>query len=140
MKKYRLVEDLTSDVMFEAYGRTMEELFANAAEALFSVMCYVGKVQPKEKREVRVSAESVEGLAIAWLQELIALVDTDVMFFSKFRIKEFREKPSPSIVAEAYGEPASPEKGKIVVKAVTRYGFALQKDGGGYKLRVALDI
>ena len=38
MKKYKFIEGLTSDVMFEAYGKDLKELFSNAAEAMFSVI------------------------------------------------------------------------------------------------------
>ena len=35
--KYKFIDSLTSDVMFEAYGKTFKELFENAALALFSI-------------------------------------------------------------------------------------------------------
>ena len=48
MQKYKFLDDITSDVMFEAYGKDLKELFENAAEALFSVICKIKKVKPKE--------------------------------------------------------------------------------------------
>ena len=43
--KYKFVEDLTSDVMYEAYGKDLKELFENAALALLSVICKIDKVK-----------------------------------------------------------------------------------------------
>ena len=36
--KYKFVEDLTSDVMYEAYGKDLKELFENAAKGMFHII------------------------------------------------------------------------------------------------------
>jgi len=135
--KYKFIEDLTSDVMFEAYGKTPRELFVNAAEAMFSVICEIKKVKPKESREVSVKGEDLKKLMINWLQELISMVDTEGMFFSKFEIQEISET---ALKARILGEPIKPELGGTVVKAVTYYKYELEKTDKGYKVRVSLDI
>ena len=89
--KYKIIDDLTSDVMFEAYGKGLKELFENAAEAMFSIICKVDKVEKKKPIKVKVDADGVEDLMIKWLQELIAVVDTEEMFLSKFNIKNIDE-------------------------------------------------
>ena len=43
--RYRIIDKITSDVMFEAYGKDKKELFTNAAEALFGVICEIKKVE-----------------------------------------------------------------------------------------------
>jgi SHS2 domain-containing protein len=137
MEKYKFIDDLTSDVMFEAYGKTLKEVFANAAEAMFTVICQIKKVKPEKSILIEAEAENTGKLMIAWLQELIAAVDTEGMFFSKFDILEISEK---KIKAKCWGEPVSPEKGETVVKAVTYYKFLFEKTAQGYKARVSLDI
>jgi SHS2 domain-containing protein len=137
MAGYRFIDDLTSDVMFEAYGHDLKEVFTNAAKAMFSVICRLGKVRRKESRDVEVRGENKEKLLINWLQELISLVDTEGMFFSKFDIREIGEK---RLLAKVYGEGIRPELGETVVKAVTYYGFRFEKAGKGYMARVSLDI
>ncbi|RLI97555.1 MAG: archease [Candidatus Aenigmatarchaeota archaeon] len=144
--KYKFIDDLTSDVMFEAYGKTLEELFSNAADAMFSVICQKGKVQAKDIKEVAVEAESEGKLLIGWLQELIGMVDVDEMFFSRFDVLSIRKVADHgkrtlwTLKARVFGEPISPEKGGTVVKAVTNYGFKLEKTPKGFKARVSLDI
>jgi len=137
MEKYKFIDDLTSDVMFEAYGKGLKEVFANAAEAMFTVICHIKKVKPKKALLIEAEAENAGKLMIAWLQELIAAVDTEGMFFSKFEIQEIDGK---RIKAKCWGEPVSPEKGGTVVKAVTYYKFLFEKTAHGYKTRVSLDI
>ncbi|MFH1637684.1 MAG: archease [Candidatus Woesearchaeota archaeon] len=137
MKGYKFLNDLTSDVMFEAHGKDLKELFENSAMAMFSVICQLKKVEAVNAADIEVEAENASELLFSWLQALIAKVDIDEMFFSKFSIIEMDEK---HLKAKAYGEPISPEKGGTVVKAVTNYGFKLEKSPEGYKAVVSLDI
>lgn len=135
--KYRFIDDLTSDVMFEAYGRDLKEVFENAAYALFSVICKRGKVGKGIEKEIVVESEDARELMIDWLQELIARVDVEELFFSRFDIQEISET---RLKAKVYGEEARPEAGETVVKAVTYYGFKFEKTDSGYVVRVSLDI
>ncbi len=135
--KYKFIDDLTSDVMFEAYGKDLKELFVNAAEALFSVICKIDRVRPDKTRDISVQGEDEGRLMINWLQELISMVDTDEMFFSRFDILEIDEK---HLKARISGETIRPELGETVVKAVTYYKFKFEKTEKGYKTRVSLDI
>ena len=135
--KFRYIDDLTSDVMFEAYGKTPEELFVNAALALSNVICQAGKVKRKKSIDVEVRGNSHEELMFNWLQEIIAQVDLEGMFFSGFQVmamgKDF-------IKGRFSGEDADPSKGETVVKAVTKYGFKMWKDEDMHKVRVVVDV
>ncbi len=135
--KYKFLDDITSDVMFEVYGKNLKELFQNAAEALFSVICKIEKVQPKESEEFEIKANNIEELMINWLQALIAIVDVEQKFFSKFEIEEISET---KLRAKLFGEPIRPELGETVVKAVTMYKYKLEKTDNGYRAVVSLDI
>lgn len=137
MEKYKFIDDLTSDVMFEAYGRSLREVFENAAEAMMSVICQIKRVGQGESRKVEVSGKDEKELMLNWLQELIALVDTEGLFFSRFEISEISPK---RLKATLYGEEAEPSKGETVVKAVTYYNFRFEKTKKGYLARVSLDI
>ncbi len=137
MQKYKFLDNITSDVMFEAYGKDLKELFQNAAQALLSVICKIKQVKPKETEEFQIKANNLEDLMINWLQGLIAIVDTEQKFFSKIEIKEIDET---HLKAKLKGEPIKPELGETVVKAVTMYKYKLEKTDKGYKVRVSLDI
>ena len=111
--------------MFEAYGKDLKELFQNAAEALSTVICKTKQVKPKETEEFVIKADNLEDLMINWLQALIAIVDTEQKFFSKFEIEEIDET---HLKAKLKGEPIRPELGETVVKAVTMYKEAKTTD------------
>lgn len=135
--KYKFLDEIKSDVMFEAYGTTLKELFENAAEALFSVICKIKEISPKATEEFEIKAENLEDLMLNWLQALIAIVDTEQKFFSKFEITEIDES---HLKAKLQGEPIKPQLGETVVKAVTYYKYKFEKTDKGYKVTVSLDI
>ncbi len=137
MIPYRFVDDLTSDVMFEAYGKDLKEVFTNSAMAMFEVICDIDKVKPEKMVEIEITEDNTSDLLYKFLSELIALVDIEEMFFSKFEIEKISDK---KLSAKIYGEPIIPEKGNTVVKAVLYYGFKLEKNKQGYMARVACDI
>lgn len=135
--KFRFVRDLTSDVVFEAYGKDKKELFANAGLALMSVICQIDKVAPLLFKDVEVSGENEKDLMFNWLQKLIEMVDIENVFFSKFEIKKIDGK---RLIAKCYGEDSDPKKGGTLVKAVTYYKFDIEKTKDGFKATVSLDI
>jgi len=135
--KYKFIDSITSDVLFEAYGNSLKELFENSAEALASIQCKIADIPPDEPRLIELEARDIDELMISWLQQIIALVDTEEMFFSKFDIKEISEK---KLTAEIWGEPMTREKGGTVVKAVTYYKFKLEKIKNKFKATISLDI
>ena len=139
MKRFEFIEDLKSDVMFKAYGKSVEELFANAAFGLFSVICQVDEVEHRKIKLVKVRGDNMEDLMFNWLQELIGIVETDDLFLSRFEILKLGEDGT-YLEARCYGEVAAPEKGGSVVKAVTYYKYELRKIKDGYSVRVSLDI
>lgn len=142
---YKFIDNLTSDVMFEAYGKTLAELLENAASAMFSVICDIKNVNPLQEIKINISEDSEEAMLHRWLRELLTQSDIHSIFFSKFEAsKQVSEDESREtevrIKGSAMGEPISPKKSGTVVKGVTYYGFKLEKTDKGYKARVALDI
>lgn len=131
------MDTITSDVMFEAYGKDPKELFENAASALFSVICKINDVKPKSSTKIEVKGEDMPDLMISWLQCLIATVDTDEKFFSKFSITKITDT---KLIADIYGESITPELGDTVVKAVTYYKYKFEKKDDKYIARISLDI
>jgi len=135
--RYKYLDDLTSDVLFEAYGKTQKEVFENSAEAMFGIICKLKQVKPEKAIDVEASGENPKELLFNWLQKLIALVDIEEMFFSKFEIINIDNN---KLTAKAYGETTSPEKGETVVKSVTYYKFSLEETKDRWKSVISVDI
>lgn len=138
--KYKFLDDLTSDVMFEAYGETLQEVLENAALAMFSVVCDTKQVRPLKSMNVEVRSENEKSLLYDWLSKLLTDSEIQGLFLSKFEIHKIERNEALHLHATASGEDISPEKGETVVKGVTYYGLELERTKAGYRAQVALDI
>ena len=76
---YRYRDDIaTADVAFEAWGETLEAMFIAAAEATMNVMVAdLDTISPVLHRRLEVSADAIDMLLFALLQELIFYKDAE---------------------------------------------------------------
>lgn len=139
MKRAFEIIDHTSDVGIVAYGADVEELFSNAALALFSLMTEPGSVEEKLRLDLMVSAEGRDSLLVEWLNELIYLFDVKHILFRRFDIDSLTPH---HLEAGCYGEKFDPGKHriKVGVKAATYHMLKLDRNGDGYRAQVILDV
>jgi SHS2 domain-containing protein len=141
-KKYEYLEH-TADIKFLAYGNTLEEVFENAALAMFNVIIDTGKVSGETAREVILTSPDLESLLVDWLSELLYLFEVDEIVFWKFRVEKIKgENGEYSIRALASGEKYYPESHpfETEIKAVTYNQLELKECEGGWKAQVVVDI
>ncbi len=139
---YRYLEDIaTADAAFEVVGRTLEELFRDAAIATFEVMVDTKSIEPGITREIELKNEAVDNLFFDWLSELVYLKDADALIFSKFDVS-IKKNDFYELKATASGETINQEKHTLRsdVKAVTYHMFEVKKTGENWTARVILDI
>jgi SHS2 domain-containing protein len=137
--RFKFLEDIaTADVAFEAYGKTLEEAFSNAALAMFEVQTDVEKVKPAVSKDVELVSESKESLLFDWLSELLYLRDTTGMFFSKFEIN-IEKNDKFKLSGKIYGEKIEGHELRTEVKAVS-YQLMKIEEGEKVKVRVILDV
>ncbi|RZN33664.1 MAG: archease [Methanophagales archaeon ANME-1-THS] len=135
---YRYIEH-PADVGFEAYGATLEELFANAALAVFSFMTDVVDGFHEEERAVTIQAEDLLSLMFDWLDEMLFLFESESLVMKHFAItvneSEYR------ITGTVSGGKFDPEKHEsgIIVKAVT-YNMMEVRKNRVWHARVVLDV
>jgi SHS2 domain-containing protein len=137
--KYKFIEDLTSDVMFESYGLNLKELFENSAEALFSVICEIEKIEPKEKIEFEFEGKNLETTLYNFLSNLLAESEINEVFLCRFEVEIQESDEGYKGKVSAWGEKIIPEKGGTVVKGITNYKFKVEKNEK-YKATVVCDI
>ena len=141
---YHYLEDIgTADIAFEATGRDLAELFSDAADATMNVMIdNLDAIEPRKTRHIELSSDGIEMLLFDFLQELIYFKDAARLLLRvrDVRIEERDEKYF--LKAEAAGEPldAARHYQRADVKAVTLHDFSVEKENGGWKARVLLDI
>jgi SHS2 domain-containing protein len=144
MTRFEIIEH-PADVGFLAYGKTPQELFESAAQALFSLSCAPENIEERVKRELRAEGADIESLLYAWLAAVLAVADSEQLVFRRVEVTQFREaKPGASgeVSGTAYGEDfdrARHEAGTYI-KAVTMHQFSVVQTLDGYRARVFLDL
>jgi SHS2 domain-containing protein len=86
-----------------------------------------------------VSAADRPALLVAWLNELLYLLDVHRFIPRRCRIREFR---NTALVAELFGDTIDPNRHSVrrMVKAATYHGLSLTQANGGWEARVILDL
>ena len=141
---YQYLEEIgTADIAFEAMGRDLSELFTDAADATMNVMIdNLDAIEPRETRHIELSNEKIDMLLFDFLQELLYFKDAERLLLRvrDARIDEKAEKYF--LKTEAAGEILDParHRQRADVKAVTLHGFSVERENGGWKARVLLDI
>ena len=127
MKGYEYLEH-TGDIGIRAYGSTLEELFINAAQGLLEATADLSTVGITTQTEIEVSAESLEELMVAWLDELNFRHEVKEIFFRQVEIREFSQAPY-GLVAVAYGEPANFTKHVVYteIKSITYHQLIVER-------------
>lgn len=128
----------TADIGVEAWGPDLPAAFAEAATALFELMVDPASVAERVERRFSVGGTDLEDLLVAWLNELIADVDTDGMLYCRFEIDTLE---ASGLEARGWGEPIDPARHRLrqAVKAAT-YHALLVEPGPPARVRVILDL
>lgn len=69
--------ETTADVGIMAWGKTLEELFANIARGMFALLVDAGTVHPTGILPVEARGDDLPSLLVAWLNELLYRCETE---------------------------------------------------------------
>ncbi len=128
----------TADVGIVARGSSPEELFENAAAGMMHFLIDPGAGVAREQREVIVEADDLEGLLVAWLNELLVLLNADGFLPVQWTVRELTER---RVRAEVAGEPvdANRHKFRLDVKAATYHQLQIRKNSE-WQAQVIFDV
>ena len=136
-KKFKFLEH-TADVQFQAFGKTVEEMFGNAGLAMFNSM-YDGKVKAKKMAKIKASGKDFESLLYNFLEELLVLFDGNHFFLSNIKSLKIDEEDF-KLEAEIMGDSAKNYEIHIDVKAITYHGMFVKQQGKTWICQVVLDV
>ncbi|MGL4669110.1 MAG: archease [Methanobacteriaceae archaeon] len=150
LTKYKYFE-VTADIGFYSYGKTIPQAFENAGLAMFNVISKTSEVDNVEKRLIELKSEDYVSLLYDYLEELLFLHETEFLLFSKFNVAIEKISTGFKLNAELYGEIINWDKHsrKSEVKAVTFHKMAVNKIDESlltneiescFKLQVILDL
>jgi len=137
-RKYEII-DHTADAGIRAYGSNMEEVFANSALGMMSLMVDAESVRPIERREIKAEGRDWESLLVSWLGEVLYQVEAEGRVFREFQI----DRLSPFTVwGWGLGEALDPARHafKVEIKAPTYHMLELKEDKGRWTAQVIFDV
>ena len=139
-ERYRILPH-TADGKFQAFGRTLEEAFGNAALATASLMWDWSTVEPKVRHFVHVTGLDREQLLVKFLGEVIYLFETRQFLLG--RIDGLRIRPQFegfSLEAVLGGETVAPRHELYGdVKAVTYHELKIE-ECDGFTVQIVVDM
>ena len=125
MERYILI-DHTADMMVKAFGKTLEECFANAAFALFDQTVDLSNIDANEEIDIRVSGIDDEDRLYSFLSEMLFIEDADNLILKEFDVSFDGE----DVICHAKGEILDRSKHRIrsEVKAVTYHMMEIDRE------------
>jgi SHS2 domain-containing protein len=125
----------TADLALKVHGHSLEEVFANAAYGLFSLMADLDGLEPTISREISLESLDYETLLVDWLNELLYLHEVEEEIYSHFEIEALS---STALSATIWG--AKTEASKLTVKAATFHDLEISETDDGYLVTVVFDV
>ncbi len=139
MIRYRTF-DHTADLGIEVYGRTREELFVHAAEALADLLADREGMRADRSFRIRATGEDGSDLLVNFLREVLYQFQGNRLLLQEIRITNLTKN---EIRAEARGEVLdhAGERLRREIKAVTYHQASLIRcKSGRWTARVILDV
>lgn len=150
------VLDHTADVGLRVTAATREDLFAEAARGMFSLICAnLEAVRPLEKRTVEVPFDeerqevaddphttaptaACEDLLHDWLGALLLLFETQRFLGCRFEVAFHNDH----LWGVVHGEPIDPARHEFAmeIKAVTYHHLCVEQTPGGWRGEVIFDL
>jgi len=136
--RYEII-DISGDIGLRAYGKCLEEAFINAGIGMYSLITDINKVDCKTDIALNISADSLEGLLVNYLNELIFQFDAYDFTGRKIEITGFSDN---RLTAKVYGENFDPLKHKqgLLIKAATYHNLKILKTGDIFSVDIIFDI
>ena len=129
----------TADLGLRVQAPTLDALFVDAAQGLFSVI--VGNPQDVQRKHVvtyDIEGEETDFLLFDWLSELLFTFEAQHILLSQFEV----QLDDRGLRAVARGEVADPLRHRLEheVKAITYHGLKVEQQTEGWLAEVIVDI
>ena len=133
-ERYEEIEH-TADLAIKAYGRDLEELFANAAWGMGQLIANLEELEPQVQRQIHLRSTDYDALLVDWLNELLYLHDTEGESYAAYDIESLS---STELRVTVRGGKMS--EGKIEIKAVTFHDLKIGETERGFEATIVFDV
>jgi SHS2 domain-containing protein len=131
--------DHTADLGLRIRAATLNDLFAEAALALFSTLIdNLDAVRLDREIEVNLLGGERDYLLFDWLKELLIRFELEHLLLTKFEVNV----NDTGLTAKAWGEPLDRSRHELghEVKAITYHGLRVEPVGDGWLAEIIVDI
>jgi SHS2 domain-containing protein len=129
----------TADLGIRVRADSLDELLADAARGLFSVMvANLDTVQTIEEVTFQLDGDNLEELLHDWLAELLYTFHARRLVLADFHV----QVGPTGLTATARGEPIDPRRHEIddEVKAITWHALKVERSADGWMAEVIVDV
>lgn len=141
---YEFLEDIAiADIAFQAWGKTLEELFITAGDATINAMIdNLEAIALKETRTFNLENDELDMLLFNFLQEFVYYKDSELLLLRAQQVQIEEKNSEYHLTAVTQGERLDRDRHeeRVDVKAVTLHRFQLKKTEDGWTAMVILDI
>jgi SHS2 domain-containing protein len=128
----------TADIGFRAWGSSIEEMFASAAEALVAVAMEFDQIEPLHAYPIAAAGEDRESLLVNWLSEVLYYLDGQRVGLRRFELRRLTGQEASGV---GWGEPRDERhQPRLIVKGVTYHQLRIVHEDGRWLCEVYLDV
>lgn len=138
--------DVSGDIGIKAYGNSCEDVFVNAGMGMYSLITDISGVEEKKDLAIEAKADSIEGLMVNYLNELVFHFDTYGFIGREIRGLSLFTGGTPNselltlnyaLKARITGEDFDPDRHerRLLIKAATYHKIRVEKAGKGGRRR-----
>jgi SHS2 domain-containing protein len=133
----------TADITIEAWGPELLTAFEQGAKATMEVMVDTSGVSSDEPTDIDVEGIDLQELLVEWIGEIIAMVDIESKFYSRFEINEINRADERCFLeATVWGESIDHDKHetRTEVKAMTYADLQIEETDEKTTVWFTLDL
>jgi SHS2 domain-containing protein len=138
LKGFEFIEH-TADIGVRARGLSRAEVFEQCALGMVSLMYDPETVERSQRVRIEARADDEKALLVAWLSEIIYLVETEGWAFRDFEVEEISRQ---EVRGWGLGEPLDAARHRVSgeVKAPTYHMLELAEREGRWEAQVIFDV
>ena len=136
--------DHATDIIIEAYGKSIEEAFQNMAAGVVNVMFDITTVDADKTIQIIERGSDLKNLLYNWIEKILHVIFLENVVLSRFTISIKKDKNNESYLLEgkAQGEEIDLEKHmyKTEIKGVTYHEMQILEENNQYRIKALLDL
>ncbi|MFA5353466.1 MAG: archease [Thermodesulfovibrionales bacterium] len=136
------VLDISGDAGIRSFGKSWAEAFSNAGIGMYSLITSSEGVMEKEVRVVELENDTLDGLLVSFLNELVFHFDSYGFIGRSIEVTPLSLATPFRIWARLHGEEFDPSRHdrRLLIKAATYHRLLLEEHEGCWKAEVIFDI